>query len=237
MLNSDHPEPLYIQLKKAIQAAIHNGIFQQGEKIPTETELSDRYNVSRITVRKAVEELAQEGYLTKRQGKGTFVSHPKIGRKIEHVIGFTAACEANGLSSHSKVTRKEMIVPDPELARALQLAKGEKAIYIQRKRYAGDNPLMLENNYYPESRFSFLMDETLEGSLYDLLRDKYGIDPNRPGESTLEIVLADEDKARLLETSIGKPLFYLRTMIYDQRGLPVHVGKQFMIGDRYQFTL
>lgn len=237
MLNSDHPEPLYIQLKKAIQAAIHNGTFQQGEKIPTETELSDRYHVSRITVRKAVEELAQEGYLTKRQGKGTFVSHPKIGRKIEHVIGFTAACKANGLTSHSRVTRREIIVPDSDLAGALQLAEEEKAIYIQRTRYAGDSPLMLENNYYPASRFSFLMDEALEGSLYDLLRDKYGIDPNQPGETTLEIVLADEDKARLLETSIGKPLFYMKTMIYDQHGLPVHAGRQFMIGDRYQFTL
>lgn len=237
MLNSDHPEPLYIQLKKALQSAISNGLFQQGERIPTEPELSERYNVSRITVRKAVEELTREGYLTKRQGKGTFVSHSKIGRKIEHVMGFTAACKANGLSSRSTVTVKELVVPDSGLVQALRLTEGEKAIYIQRKRYAGDSPLMLENNYYPEARFSFLMDEPLEGSLYDLLRDKYGIDPIQPGETTLEIVLADENQARLLETSIGKPLFYMKTMIYDQHGLPVHVGKQYIIGDRYQFTL
>ncbi|MFD1175001.1 GntR family transcriptional regulator [Paenibacillus puldeungensis] len=237
MLNSDHPEPLYIQLKKAIQSAIFNGVYQQGEKIPTELELSDQYNVSRITVRKAVEELAQEGYLTKRQGKGTFVSHVKIGRKIEHLVGFTAACKANGFTSHSTVTHREVIEPDAELQGALRLEKTEKAIYIQRKRYCGDSPLMLENNYYPQKRFSFLMEESLEGSLYDLLRDKYGIDPNQPGESILEIVLADEQKAKLLETEIGKPLFYMRTIIFDQHGLPVHVGKQYMMGDRYQFTL
>ena len=239
MLNADHQEPLYIQLKKAVQAAILNDQFQQGEKIPTEVELSERYDVSRITVRKAVEELVKEGYLVKRQGKGTFVSLRKIDRKIEfdHVMGFTAACQANGLSSHSIVTKKELIKPDAALRQLLQLAKDEKVLYIQRKRYAGDAPLMLENNYYPGTRFRFLLEEALEGSLYDLLREKYGISPEQSGKTTLEIVLADEEKAQLLETSIGKPLFLMKTVIFDQNNDPVHVGKQYIIGDRYQFTL
>lgn len=237
MLNYEDQEPLYIQLKKAIQAAIFNGDFREGEQIPTEVELSERYNVSRITVRKAVEELVKEGHLVKRQGKGTFVTSAKIDRKIEHVMGFTAACESNGLSSRSVVTRKEIIQPDAALRKLLQLGKQEAAIYIQRKRYAGDTPLMLENNYYPHQAYAFLLEEPLEGSLYGLLREKYGIDPGHPGKTTLEIVLADEKLAELLETSIGKPLFYMNTMIYDQHNKPVHAGKQYIIGDRYQFTL
>ncbi|MBT2658824.1 GntR family transcriptional regulator [Bacillus sp. ISL-18] len=237
MLNADHQEPLYRQLKKAIQAAILNDTYQQGEKIPTEPELSEQYNVSRITVRKAVEELVKEGYLVKQQGKGTFVSLPKIDRKIEHVMGFTAACQANGFTSHSKVTKTEVMKGDADLRKALQLEKDEKVLYIQRKRFAGDNPLMLENNYYPYNRYSFLLDETLDGSLYDLLREKYEIFPNQSGKTTLEIALADEEQAQLLETSIGKPLFYMNAVIYDQHGRPVHAGKQYIIGDRYQFTL
>ena len=237
MLNADHQEPLYRQLKKAIQAAILNDTYQQGEKIPTEPELSEQYNVSRITVRKAVEELVKEGYLVKQQGKGTFVSLPKIDRKIEHVMGFTAACLANGFTSHSEVTKTEVIKGDADLRKALQLEKDEKVLYIQRKRFAGDNPLMLENNYYPYNRYSFLVNETLDGSLYDLLREKYEIFPNQSGKTTLEIALADEEQAQLLETSIGKPLFYMNAVIYDQHGRPVHAGKQYIIGDRYQFTL
>lgn len=237
MLNADHQEPLYRQLKKAIQAAILNDTYQQGEKIPTEPELSEQYNVSRITVRKAVEELVKEGYLIKQQGKGTFVSLPKIDRKIEHVMGFTAACQANGFTSHSEVTKTEVMKGDADLRKALQLEKDEKVLYIQRKRFAGDSPLMLENNYYPFNRYSFLLDETLDGSLYDLLREKYEIFPNQSGKTTLEIALADEEQARLLETSIGKPLFYMNAVIYDQHGHPVHAGKQYIIGDRYQFTL
>ncbi|MEH7121045.1 GntR family transcriptional regulator [Neobacillus vireti] len=237
MLKAENQEPLYLQLKKAIQAAILNDTYQQGEKIPTEPELSEQYNVSRITVRKAVEELVKEGYLTKQQGKGTFVHRSKIDRKIEHVMGFTAACEANGFTSHSEVTKKEVIKADADLREALQLEPDEQVIYIQRKRYAGDRPLMLENNYYPFNRFSFLLDEPLEGSLYHLLRVRYDIYPDQSGKTTIEIVLADEEQAQVLETSIGKPLFYMRTLIYDQDGLPVHVGKQYIIGDRYQFTL
>jgi DNA-binding GntR family transcriptional regulator len=237
MLNADHQEPLYRQLKKALQAAILNDTYQQGEKIPPEPELSEQYNVSRITVRKAVEELVKEGYLIKQQGKGTFVSLPKIDRKIEHVMGFTAACQANGFTTHSEVTKKEVIKGEADLRKALQLEKDEKVLYIQRKRFAGDSPLMLENNFYPYNRYSFLLDEPLDGSLYDLLRKKYEIYPNQSGKTTLEIALADEKQAQLLETSIGKPLFYMNAVIYDQQGRPVHAGKQYIIGDRYQFTL
>lgn len=96
---------------------------------------------------------------------------------------------------------------------------------------------MLENNYYSYDRFSFLMDEQLEGSVYELLRNRYHIDPNQPGESILQITLADEQQAKLLEIPIGDPLFYMNTIIYDQDSQPVHVGKQYIIGDRYQFTL
>lgn len=237
MLNGNNQEPLYIQIEKAIQAAIENGNFQQGEKIPNEIELMEKYNVSRVTVRKAVEELVKDGYLVKRHGLGTFVSHSKFERKIKHVMGFTAACKANGLSSHSLITRKEIIEPDASLIKALKLETDEKAIYIQRKRYAGDSPLMLENNYYPFNRFHFLLEESLEGSLYELLKVKYGINPVKSGVTTLDIVLADEEQARILETSIGKAMFFMNTIIYDQNREPVHAGKQYIIGDRYQFIL
>lgn len=237
MLNSEQAEPLYIQLKKAVQSAIANGTFNSGDKIPTEIELSETYNVSRITVRKAIEELVNEGFLTKRQGKGTFVNAQKIGRKIEHIISFTAACKANGVSSHSVVTERIKLKADQETAEPFTNTAGEPVLYIQRKRYAGERPLMLENNYYSYDRFSFLMDEQLEGSVYELLRNRYHIDPNQPGESILQITLADEQQAKLLEIPIGDPLFYMNTIIYDQDSQPVHVGKQYIIGDRYQFTL
>lgn len=237
MLNAGNEQPLYIQLKKAIQSAIQNGTFKEGDQIPTETELSEMYSVSRITVRKAVAELVQEGYLVKRQGKGTFVNTPRVGRKIDHVISFSAACQDSGLPSQSIVTERKLLKADHETAELLRLHPGDQVLYIQRKRYAGDLPLMLENNYFDYSRFAFLMHEPLDGSLYDLLRTKYQIDPSKPGETILQLALADEQQAKLLEIPIGEALFYMKTVIYDQNDQPVHAGKQYIIGDRYQFSL
>lgn len=89
---------LYIQLMHVIKEQIHNGTYLEGEQIPTEGELSKMYNISRITIRRAIEELCQQGYLKKIQGKGTFVEAPKIYRKLEqdNNISFTEACKLKG---------------------------------------------------------------------------------------------------------------------------------------------
>ncbi|MFP4976882.1 GntR family transcriptional regulator [Paenibacillus sp. CN-4] len=237
MLNAGNEQPLYIQLKKAIQSAIQNRTLKEGGQIPTETELSRMYSVSRITVRKAVAELVQEGYLVKRQGKGTFVNTSRADRKISHAASFSAACQASGLPSQSFVTERKLLKADHDTAERLRLHPGDQVLYIQRKRYAGGLPLMLENNYFDYSRFAFLMHEPLDGSLYDLLRTKYQIDPGKPGETILKLALADEQQANLLEIPIGEALFYMRTVICDQNNQPVHTGKQYFIGGRYQFLL
>ena len=93
-LDKESTVSLYIQLMHVIKEQIHNGTYLEGEQIPTEGELSKMYNISRITIRRAIEELCQQGYLKKIQGKGTFVEAPKIYRKLEqdNNISFTEAC-------------------------------------------------------------------------------------------------------------------------------------------------
>ena len=90
-LDKESTVSLYIQLMHIIKEQIHNGTYLEGEQIPTEGELSKMYNISRITIRRAIEELCQQGYLKKIQGKGTFVEAPKIYRKLEqdNNISFT----------------------------------------------------------------------------------------------------------------------------------------------------
>ncbi len=124
-------------------------------KIPTEIELSELYNISRITVRNAVKELVAEGYLVKKQGKGTFVCLPKIERKVVHLLSFTAACDANHLPTHSVVTRREILRDYRNARQLLELESDDSVLYIQRLRIAGDAPLMLENNYYSLKRLGF----------------------------------------------------------------------------------
>lgn len=228
--------PLYKQLKDRILSDIAAGKFAEGARIPTESELSRQYRISRITVRNAVKALVDEGWLIKKQGKGTFVCRPKIERKMVHLLSFTAASDAHHLPSHSTVTCRAVLHDYRRAREWLKLSDDDQILYIQRLRSAGDAPLMLENNYYSLNRFGFLQEEDLSGSLYQLLRDKYGINPACAGETTVEMVRAHDENATLLQLSPGEPLFLLKTLILDDAQRPVHYGEQYIDAARYIFS-
>lgn len=228
--------PLYRQLKDKILSDISSGKLAEGAKIPTEVELSEPYDISRVTVRNAIKELVDEGYLVKKQGKGTFVCLPKIERKVVHLLSFTDACDSSHLTTASKVLRTAILDDYHHVREALRLADDDSLLYIQRLRRAGDQPLMLENNYYSLKRFGFLQQEDLSGSLYQLLREKYAIRPTHAGETTVEMVRAHGETATLLEQPLGEPLFLMKTLILDADYQPIHYGEQLIVAERYKFN-
>lgn len=237
MLDNNAQLPLYKQMKEIIKNKIASEEYKVSDKIPTEPELRELFGVSRVTVRKAIEELVAEGYLVKKQGKGTFVSHKKVSRKIEYVSGFTDSCLQNGFVPSSIVLECKVIPASEEIARQLQIAVGEDVIFTKRKRFADKTPILLENNYFSKKDYAFLMNENLEGSLYRLLSEKYNIIPENPKETSLEIVVADEMLATDMDVAIGTPFFYMETMIADQNHKPIHVGHQYYLGDYYKFSI
>jgi GntR family transcriptional regulator len=237
MLKQDDQIPLYIQLKESIRSSITNGHLKFGDKIPTESELSEEYQISRITVRKAIFDLVEEGYLVKSQGKGTFVNKRKIERKIVHFLSFSDACNANGLTASSKVIKREITQPTSIDKKMLQLDDADALVFIQRVRYANDSPIMLENNYFSYKEYHSLLNENLDGSLYKILEEKLGVKPAGSSELSLEIVRAGEEEMQLLNTSSGEPLWYMESTVTDENDRPVHRGKQYILGDSYKFIL
>jgi DNA-binding GntR family transcriptional regulator len=237
MLKQDDQIPLYIQLKESIRSSIINGELKFGDKIPTELELSEEHKISRITVRKAIVDLVEEGYLVKRQGKGTFVNKRKIERKIVHFLSFSDACKANGLEASSKVIKTEIIQPTTKDKKMLQLDDGDALLFIQRVRYAGDSPIMIENNYFSYKEYHSLLNENLEGSVYRILEEKLGVKPSGSSELSLEIIRAGDEEMQLLNIASGEPLFYMDTTVIDENDRPVHRGKQYILGDSYKFIL
>lgn len=228
--------PLYLQIKNSLKEQITSQTYQVGEKIPTETELETLYDVSRVTVRKAIKELEAEGYLVKRQGKGTFVNHKTVKRKLSYVMGFSQSLIKKGFTPSSHVLAKKVISPPPEIARKLQLDIDDKVIYIQRRRCADGIPIFLENNYLSYKDFSFLLNENLEGSLYEIL-EKRGISPKNSDEKTLEIVLANDEMAETMSLPVGTAFFFLNVRITDQNHKPIHVGHQYYLGEYYKFDM
>jgi GntR family transcriptional regulator len=236
-LKQNSSTPLYRQIEEYIRVAIENGILNFGDKLETEPEIMKRFNVSRITVRQAISNLVNDGYLIKKQGKGTFVNKPKIKRKIDHLLSFTEACSNNGMKATSEVIKREIIMPSEEEKDFLQLDDGDKVLYIQRIRFADGDPIMYENNYFSYSRFNYLLDEQLNCSLYNLLREKYNIIPSNSKGDSLEVIRASNNVAKILRVPAGEPLFYMKTYMCDNNNNPVHIGKQFIVGKRYRFDI
>ncbi|MEG0591682.1 MAG: GntR family transcriptional regulator [Coprobacillus sp.] len=235
-LDENNAMPLYLQLKNTIKGLIDSGDIHVGEKIPSEYELCEKYNVSRITVRGALSELEDEGYLVKRQGKGTFASKPKLFRPLQDSVGFTESCKSAGMESTSIVLHREILPLNEKMQKNLNLDDNDKLLYIQRLRLANGEPLMIENNYYSFNKFGFLMNEPLTGSLYELLTDKIGITCDRALKNIITVTTASGELVKILQVPIGAPLFVMEGIMGDQNNQPVHYSLQYIVGEKYSFV-
>lgn len=235
-LDDNNSTPLYLQLKNTIKGLIESGEVKRGEKIPSEYELCEKYKVSRITVRNALSELESEGYLIKKQGKGTFATTPKLFRPLQDTVGFTESCKAAGMESSSIVLKREILPLDERIKDILDLDDDDQVLYIQRLRLADGSPLMVENNYFSYKNYKFLMNEPLTGSLYELLSSKKGIVCDRSLKMVITVTTASGDLVRILQVPIGAPLFIMDGIMGDSNGNPVHYSLQYIAGEKYSFV-
>jgi len=229
--------PLYQQLIDLLRSALVNGEIAPGERLPSESDLSAQYKVSRITVRNAITELAKEGLVVKKQGKGTFAERPKMARKIIGPISFTDACMVNGMRAGSRLVRRFVREADPFERKELELPEGGRVLYIQRLRLADNEPLLVENDYFPFPEYEFLIDKDIDSnSLYETINSERS-SKIASAHKTIEIVPATKEESALLGVKIGSPLFYLLGKVFDDRGKPVHITAQYIRGDRLKLTV
>jgi len=235
-LNKKDILPLYKQLTDILRRDIEGGKFKKGEKIPTEIELSKLYNVSRITVRNALEELAKENLLIRKQGKGTFVNTEKLSRGINGLQSFSDMCREIGSKPGAKVIKCIIEDANDKDIEVLELEPGSKIIVIERIRYADDLPVALEVSRLPE-RFTFLLEEDLnDTSMFSILDEKYGIVLVNP-RKTIELVFATYEMSRYLNISQGHPLLSISSVSSDKEGVPSHRSMQFIVADKFKFIV
>ena len=236
-LNHNSIVPLYAQLIEKLQADIHAGRFNRTKKLPTEEELSQEYGVSRITIRRAVDLMVQSGLVEKKQGKGTFVSSPKIYRSIDVPMSFTELCAANGLIASAKILEASILVPQiSEVREQLHLKTDEQAVHIKRIRYAGDNPLAYEDTYYP-LEFAYLLSIDLEhDSTYRYLQEEKGIQLRRSG-SRISIIRADATLSKLLMVPKNSPQLDMKGVIIRDDGDPVHTSHTIGYGEHFELFI
>lgn len=238
-INDSAVVPLYQQVKDDIRAAIESGKYKTNEKIPPEPELSAEYSVSRITVRRAVEELCAEGYLVKMQGRGTFVSKPRIHRKFTSGRGaasFTETCKENGMVPGARLLNRQIVPVRKDEEAFFHVGPDALLIYIQRLRTADGQPIFLENLFLPYEPYKSLMSENLNDvSMFDAIERISGLRPATTSCQRIEAVRASAEQAQLLNLSLGEPLLYLNAYFHDQYDHPLCIGRQYYIGSRYMF--
>ena len=234
-LLQDHNEPLYLQLKKILRTAVVNGEYVPGQQIPTEQELMKQYNVSRITVRRAIQELINEKYLIKSQGKGTFVSQTRLSRELVKLKSFTEGCEDNHQVAKSQVLSVTVDKANKHDISRLGVSAEDEVIHITRLRFRDDVPFLIEHSYYPYPQYELLLHHNLSGSIYAILKEKLGLIPAR-SEKSVEIAYATAEQAQLLGINKGAALFLMRTVVYDEEDCPVHHNIVYLDGVTYRFS-
>ncbi|MDE3077610.1 MAG: GntR family transcriptional regulator, partial [Chloroflexota bacterium] len=206
---SRRPRPLYRHIERILRAEL---AANQDEPAPrfTESGLMARFGVSRFTVRQALAELSREGLVVRRQRLGTA---PKTRQPIEQplagVYSFAGSMRERGVEASSRIISVRTIQPDAALRECLALTEaGCSVVELIRVREADGRPLILESNWIPEELAPGLSELDLTGSIYEILRDRYGVRVTSAKETSRPIVL-DSRQAQVLASTRGLPAFFV----------------------------
>lgn len=235
VLDSNSSSPLHKQLSDRLRQDIQNGVYASGQKMPTEFELSKMFGVSRITVRNALNTLAQEGLFTRIRGKGTFVSHKRVSRNILKDISFTEMCISNGMIPGARTIKSIIEDATESDIQELGLPSPAKVIVIERIRYANNVPVSIEISRMPE-RFAFFLNEDLNSVSFQTTLAKHNLTFHSV-KKTIKLVYASYEVAHYLSISQGYPIISLYTLSHDNTGYPAHRSTQLIVGDRIEFHI
>lgn len=238
ILDRTSPLPLYHQLKQVLLLRLSDGEFRPGVPMPTESELIDRYEVSRITVRRAMSELEQSGQIYRVSGKGTFIKEaPVFSPELTRLTSFSEDMQEEALDVSSKLLELRQEHASAVVAGKLELKSGAPIWFIERLRLIDQYPLALNLSYLrlPPS-FSLTAQEMEQmGSLWALL-EKKGI-VLQSALRTIQATLADVEYAAKLQVEVGAPLLLIEGVVRDQNMVPVEYHLVINRGDRYKHTL
>lgn len=236
----DYKLPKYYQVKKTIVEKIDNDKFVIGQLIPSERELMVMFDVSRITVRKAIEELEQEGYLYKVQGKGTYVKGDQNSQDLISITSCTQDVIRLGMKPSRKVLYSKVMPADKKRQRKLSIGDNDKVFFLSRIYYADNEPINYTKTYLPYRLFEGIEQyDFSRESLYEVLEKKYGVALSRAVRS-IEAIIAHDEIAEYLDVEEGVPLLLFQCTTYGLVGgkeIPVETFKCCYRSDKFKFYI
>lgn len=228
--------PLYDQIERNLRDLIINGKLTPGEIVPSEWELVQLYGVSRLTVRRALDELVRQNWLERKHGVGTFVRQPVTASISASKLSFTEQMRSIGRRPSSQLVNQRATPATTKIARLLRIQEGGPIIEITRLRLADEEPILLETSCLSLERFPLLANYswTENESLYQILNTEYGITVTGL-DHTLKPVLLTETEAHYLQAKAGAPSILSEIVAFSKNGAPVEYVWSVSNGDKSEF--
>jgi len=228
--------PVYIQIHNEIRKEIESGKWAVGERIPSERQLSQDFDVSRMTLRQAIQTLVDEGILQRQVGSGTYVASSKVQEKMSGTTSFTEITESQGKKPSSKTVSYHVADPSISEIEKLKLKNGDQVLRMERIRYADKQPICFEVATIPIGIVDSLNKKDITSSLYKALEDKAGLKLGNATQ-TVSAILASEKIANFLNVKRGSAVLRVRqiTTLDDDR--PFEYVRSQYAGDRFEFYL
>jgi GntR family transcriptional regulator len=228
--------PLYIQIAEGLISQVESGELAPGDQLPPERELSEKLEVNRMTLRRALRVLEAQGLLVRKQGVGTFIAAPKIDRPVDTIYRFTRGMQSRGYTPGTRLISCEQAFAEAALARELALPVSAPVFRILRLRTVNQEPVLLESYTIPARLFPGLDLHDLESrSIYEVMESEYGVTIAGAHQS-FEPVVASTFEAELLGVHLGAPLMLERRVSFDKDSRPVEFGRDRYRGDRFRFV-
>jgi DNA-binding GntR family transcriptional regulator len=228
------PVPLYFQVASRLQELIEQGEIGVGSRIENEVDLAERLGVSRPTTRRAIQYLVERGMLVRKRGVGTQVVHPKVRRPVELSSLWDDLSAADKLPRTTVLSLRVMPATDA-IAEALELPVGTEVTWIERLRYADNEPLALMHNAIPRELLTLTAEDLARYGLYELLR-RGGFTP-RVATQVIGARTANASEARTLDEKRGASLLTMTRTAWDANGRVLEYGSHVYRASRYSFEL
>lgn len=230
------PVPLYARLEADIANEIVDGRLPTGSQLPTENELIARFEVSRTTVRKAIQNLAERGLVEIRRGRGTFVVLPKITQELTELTGFVEDMEARGHTPTARLLDCKIVAADEDVARQLALPPGSGVMRIERVRLANGIAISFDETYLPVEIGEKVVAHDLEAEpIFTLLEQRYNI-PLTEADYRLEAAAAGTVVAAALGVAVGSPVFLIERTSFSIGNRPIDYEKLHYRSDLIRFS-
>lgn len=234
MINKKSRIPIYIQLEELIRQEIASGSLRPGDSIPSEREYAELHEISRMTVRQAINNLVTAGILYRQKGKGTFVAAPKVEQELFGLTGFTEDMIARGMKPENRLLSFAAVPASQPLAEALSVQQDEPLYEIKRIRLADGVPMAIETAYIPQQLVPGLTEDQTAFSVYSYIEDVLGL-TILDATQEIEAAAAETDEARHLGIKEGAPILLIARTSRLGDGTPFEYVQSAFRADRYKF--